>query len=191
MAVEIGAVSHHYGRTAALEAVSLSLPAATTIGLIGPDGVGKSTLLGLDRRVRKAFSRQRAGARRRSAQEASSAGALPAHGLHAARARPQSLPDPVGVREHRFLRPPVRPCGAQERKRASTDLLQSHRPRAFPRSARGQALGRHEAETRAVLRADPRPRPPDPRRAHHRGRSFVAAPVLGADRPASARAGPA
>ena len=47
VAVEIGAVSHHYGRITALEAVSLSLPAATTIGLIGPDGVGKSTLLGL------------------------------------------------------------------------------------------------------------------------------------------------
>ena len=38
---------HHYGKKCALEDLSLSLPAGATIGLIGPDGVGKSTLLGL------------------------------------------------------------------------------------------------------------------------------------------------
>ena len=40
-------VTHHYGETAALEAVSLELPSGCSIGFIGPDGVGKSTLLGL------------------------------------------------------------------------------------------------------------------------------------------------
>jgi ribosome-dependent ATPase len=47
VAVEVRAVRHRYGARIALDDVSLSLEAGTTIGLIGPDGVGKSTLLGL------------------------------------------------------------------------------------------------------------------------------------------------
>ncbi len=40
-------VSLRYGETAALDAVSLDLPAGCMVGLIGPDGVGKSSLLAL------------------------------------------------------------------------------------------------------------------------------------------------
>ena len=40
-------VTHLYGRTVALDAISLEVPAGEMVGLIGPDGVGKSTLLGL------------------------------------------------------------------------------------------------------------------------------------------------
>ncbi len=40
-------VSHHYGKVQALSDVTLDLPAGRMIGLIGPDGVGKSTLMGL------------------------------------------------------------------------------------------------------------------------------------------------
>ena len=46
-AVVVRDVEHRFGATRALADVSLSLPAQATIGLIGPDGVGKSTLLGL------------------------------------------------------------------------------------------------------------------------------------------------
>ncbi|MBP6563169.1 MAG: ribosome-associated ATPase/putative transporter RbbA [Neisseriaceae bacterium] len=46
-------LSHHYQATMALAEVSLSLPKGTTIGLIGPDGVGKSTLLSLISGVKK------------------------------------------------------------------------------------------------------------------------------------------
>jgi ribosome-dependent ATPase len=46
-AVRIDGVVHRYGRTLALDGVSLAVPAGTTAGLVGPDGVGKSTLLGL------------------------------------------------------------------------------------------------------------------------------------------------
>lgn len=37
----------HYGKTLALDDVSLDIPAACMVGLIGPDGVGKSTMLSL------------------------------------------------------------------------------------------------------------------------------------------------
>src|SRR5690606_19539514 len=40
-------VSHRYGDTLALDGVSLDIPAGCMAGCIGPDGVGKSTLLGL------------------------------------------------------------------------------------------------------------------------------------------------
>ena len=40
-------VSHHYGKVAALRDLTLALPAGRMVGLIGPDGVGKSTLMGL------------------------------------------------------------------------------------------------------------------------------------------------
>ncbi|WP_193369844.1 ribosome-associated ATPase/putative transporter RbbA [Pelagibius marinus] len=47
LAAKLEAVSHRYGKTVALQAVSLDLPAGGVTGFIGPDGVGKSTLLAL------------------------------------------------------------------------------------------------------------------------------------------------
>jgi ribosome-dependent ATPase len=46
-------VSHRYGGTSALDDVSLDLPAGRMVGIIGPDGVGKSTLLALVAGVRR------------------------------------------------------------------------------------------------------------------------------------------
>ena len=40
-------VTHRYGRMVALTDLTLALPAGRMVGLIGPDGVGKSTLMGL------------------------------------------------------------------------------------------------------------------------------------------------
>jgi ribosome-dependent ATPase len=45
--VSIQNVTHHYGKTAALDGISLDIPAGLMVGVIGPDGVGKSTLMGL------------------------------------------------------------------------------------------------------------------------------------------------
>lgn len=46
-------VRHRYGSETALDDVSLDVPTGRMVGLIGPDGVGKSTLLGLIAGVRK------------------------------------------------------------------------------------------------------------------------------------------
>ena len=43
----LNAVGLSYGKTVALEAVTLDMPAGCMVGLIGPDGVGKSSLLSL------------------------------------------------------------------------------------------------------------------------------------------------
>nr|WP_269902239.1 ribosome-associated ATPase/putative transporter RbbA [Paenalcaligenes faecalis] len=45
--VQFNDVSHYYGQAIAADQVSLSIPAGKTVGFIGPDGVGKSTWLGL------------------------------------------------------------------------------------------------------------------------------------------------
>ncbi len=53
MAVRLARVGHVYGATAALSDVSLAFPLGSDTAIIGPDGVGKSTLLGLIAGARK------------------------------------------------------------------------------------------------------------------------------------------
>ena len=40
-------VTHRYGKVLALDRISLDIPTGIMVGVVGPDGVGKSTLLGL------------------------------------------------------------------------------------------------------------------------------------------------
>ena len=49
----LSGVTHRYGKTVALDGVDLIVPAGCMAGVIGPDGVGKSTLLGLVAGARK------------------------------------------------------------------------------------------------------------------------------------------
>jgi ribosome-dependent ATPase len=51
--VRVDSLVHRYGDTLALDHVSLSIPTGSTVAFIGPDGVGKSTLLGLIAGVRR------------------------------------------------------------------------------------------------------------------------------------------
>ncbi|HUM14969.1 MAG TPA: ribosome-associated ATPase/putative transporter RbbA [Candidatus Nitrosotalea sp.] len=55
LVVQTSGLSHRYGNRLALDTLALDIPAGCLAGIIGPDGVGKSTLLGLiagARRVR-------------------------------------------------------------------------------------------------------------------------------------------
>ena len=45
--VSVRDVTHRYGKTVALNGVSLDIPAGCMVGMVGPDGVGKSTLMAL------------------------------------------------------------------------------------------------------------------------------------------------
>ena len=51
--VRVREVVHRYGKTTALDQVTLAIPGGCMAGLIGPDGVGKSTLLALIAGVRR------------------------------------------------------------------------------------------------------------------------------------------
>ena len=44
---QVSALTLRYGRTIALDALDLAVPSGCMVGLIGPDGVGKSSLLSL------------------------------------------------------------------------------------------------------------------------------------------------
>lgn len=53
LALQATAINHRYGKQQALVDITFSLPAGTRCGLIGPDGAGKSSLLGLIAGVKK------------------------------------------------------------------------------------------------------------------------------------------
>ena len=52
-AVRLQGVRLHYGKVQALAGIDLDVPAGCMVGLIGPDGVGKSSLLSLIAGARK------------------------------------------------------------------------------------------------------------------------------------------
>lgn len=52
-AASVSGLTHLYGKTQALDGVTLDIPAGRMAGLIGPDGVGKSTLLAILAGVRR------------------------------------------------------------------------------------------------------------------------------------------
>jgi ribosome-dependent ATPase len=53
LAIEVSGVTHRYGAVTAVADVSLSIPAGSATAFVGPDGVGKSTLLALVAGVRR------------------------------------------------------------------------------------------------------------------------------------------
>ncbi|MFD2631547.1 ribosome-associated ATPase/putative transporter RbbA [Idiomarina piscisalsi] len=57
-AVSVNKLNYHYGKQLALNSVSLDVPRGKLCGLIGPDGVGKSTLLSLISGARALQSRR-------------------------------------------------------------------------------------------------------------------------------------
>ena len=89
----VEAVSHRYGATIALDDVTIEVPARKMVGVIGPDGVGKSTLLALISGVRTIQSGKVFGIPRKRRQQSAPQEYSRAYRLHAARPRPQSVSD--------------------------------------------------------------------------------------------------
>lgn len=93
---QLAGVSQHYGKTVALNNITLDIPARCMVGLIGPDGVGKSSLLSLISGAR-VIEQGNAMVLRRYARPEASPRRLPAHRLDAAGAGQKSLPHLIGV----------------------------------------------------------------------------------------------
>ena len=60
--VRLSDVTLHYGKTLALNGINLDIPAGKMVGLIGPDGVGKSSTFALIAGAHAIQSGQRRGA---------------------------------------------------------------------------------------------------------------------------------
>ena len=176
--VRLRHVRHDYGRMAALDGVTLDIPAGRMIGLVGPDGVGKSTMLGLI-----------AGAKalQQGAAEVLGGDIGDAGWRKAVCSRIAFMPQGLGKNLYPdltvleniifFSRLYGQSRDRRNGPRGKPDAR--HRAFAFRRTPGAKTVGRHAAETRPVLFADPRSRPADPRRADHRRRSSFAPPVLG------------
>ena len=169
-AAVLDGVRHRYGDVEALRNITLDIPAGRMVGLIGPDGVGKSTLLGLI-----------AGARRIQA------------------GRVQALGGDIGSRRHRrAVCPRIAYMPQGLGKNLYMDLTVAENLHFFGRLF-GQGGAERERRIAALLAAtglDPFPDRPAGKlsggmkqklglccgRADDRRRSAVAASVLGADR---------
>ena len=181
-------VTQRYGKMVALDAVTIDLPAGRMVGLIGPDGVGKSSLLSMIAGARQIQS----GRSSCSDGDMADARIVP----RSARASPicrkglgKNLYADLSVRENiEFF---GRLFGQSRAERDVENLRASaeHRACAFRRPAGEEIVGRHAAKAWAVLLPHPRPRSADPRRAHDRRRPAVAPAVLGTDRPDARHAG--
>ncbi len=151
-------VSLRYGKTRALDAITLDLPAGCMVGLIGPDGVGKSSLLALI-----------AGARRiQEGQVEVLGGDMADAGFRrAACPRIAYMPQGLGknlyptlsVFENTDFFARLFGHGRAERQAPHRRAAGQYRAGTLPRPAGRQAVRRHEAEALPVLRPDPRPGP--------------------------------
>jgi ribosome-dependent ATPase len=86
LALQVRGVAHRYGGVLALDNVELALPAGGITGFVGPDGVGKSTLLAL-----------LAGARRLQTGSITVLGGDMSHAAHRRRVCPRIAYNPQGL----------------------------------------------------------------------------------------------
>ena len=149
-------VTHRYGKTFALNDVTLDIPAHCMVGLIGPDGVGKSTLLALISGVRKIQTGKVMVLDGNMADESH---------RRASYGRIAYMPQGLGRNLYPtlsvfdnidFFRPFVRP-GRGRAALAHRRITESHRARPVWQSPMRQTLRRHETESQPLLLADARP----------------------------------
>ena len=150
--VSIKDVTHRYGATLALDGLSLDIPSGRMVGVIGPDGVGKSTLLALV-----------AGSKQMQQGKVTVLGGDIADAAHRRDACPRIAYMPQGLGKNLYLELSVREnvdfmarlfgLSAAERPARIKQLLDATGLGPFPWPPRRQAFWRHEAEGRFVRRA--------------------------------------
>ena len=148
-------VTHQYGKTFALNDLTLDIPAQCMAGLIGPDGVGKSTLLALISGVRKIQTGKVTVLDGDMADERHRRASYGRIAYMPQGTWPQSLSDAERLRQHRLLRPAVR-AGRDRAARAHRRASKSHRARPVSGSTVRQALRWHETESQSLLLTDAR-----------------------------------
>ena len=136
--VTLEQVTHHYGDVCALDDITLNIPARQMVGLIGPDGVGKSTLISLI-----------AGARKVQQGNVIVLGGDIREEEHRRAVCPRIAYMPQGLGKNLYHTLSVF---------ENVDFFgppRQHRARPVPRPPGGKALRRDEAETRIMLCPDP------------------------------------
>ena len=150
-------VSHRYGATVSLADVSIDIPSRIMVGVIGPDGVGKSTLLGLI-----AGREEDSGRARSSSSTRTSPIRRPCARSAAASPICRRASAATSTRRSACSRTSTSSADCSDcRRRSVAPRSPSFSPRrpGEVRSASGrQAFRRHEAEAEPLLRPDQRSR---------------------------------
>ena len=150
-------VTQQYRRVVALDHVTIKLPAGGMVALIGPDGVGKSTLLSIIAGARQMQS-GRVFVLDGDMTDAAHRAAVCPRIAYMPQGLGKNLYPDLSIRENieffgRVVRAVARRTGM-----ADCRAFAQHQPVALRRSPGEEAVRRHAAETRAVLLAHPRSR---------------------------------
>ena len=159
--IETRGLTKRYGRTVAVDDLSIAVRPGRVTGFVGPNGAGKTTTMQLLLGLAAADSRR--GARRREALR----GDRPAADRRRRAARRGRGPsEPLGAKPPALARPEQRHPEAARRRGA-----RARRALERPPAAGGRVLARDEAASRRRRGAARRSADPDPRRADDRARS--------------------
>ncbi len=174
-------VTQRYAGAVALDAVTIALPAGCMVGLIGPDGVGKSSLLGIV-----------AGARRIQSGSVFVLDGDMADAAHRAAICPRIAYMPQGLGKNLYPDLSVRENieffgrlfgqSRSERNWRISDLLDGTGLAPFADRPAKKLSGGMRQKLGLCCSLIHDPDLLDPRRAHHGCGSALAPPVLGADR---------
>ena len=148
----ITGLTHRYGKTRALDSIAVEIPSGCMVGLIGPDGVGKSTLMGII-----------AGAKKIQGGSVQVLGGDIADRRHRNAVCPLIAYMPQGLGKNLYFELSVFEnidffaqlfgLSRAERRTRIDCAPEGDRARPVPGPAGREALGRHETEGRALLGA--------------------------------------